>query len=74
MVFVDQHSGQVERRIITLDVVLTSEADVHRHLGELLGAPILSVSINQVDLVRDLTTVDVRYATVPQLAPVEVSV
>lgn len=49
------------RQVITLDRAFTDEAALTTYLGDLLDADVRSVTIDKVDLVRDTTTVDVRY-------------
>ncbi len=46
---------------LQLDGAFTDEAQLIARLGQLLGAEIKTVKVRRVDLVRDTTTVDVRY-------------
>lgn len=50
-----------QQQIIVLDHAITSESELHDHLHELLGATVHRVQVLRLDLVRDSTTVDVRY-------------
>ena len=49
------------RQLVTLDAAYTDEAQLIRRLEELLGGTVTHVVVNEVDLVRDLTEVDVRF-------------
>ena len=53
--------GDYRSKTITLDAASFDEADVQHRLSEMLGGRVHRVSIRKVDLVRDTTTVDVRY-------------
>jgi hypothetical protein len=53
------------RQIVTLDAAYTDEGQLTRRLEELLGATVTRVIVNEVDLVRDLTEVDVRFRIRP---------
>jgi len=53
------------RQVVTLDAAYTDEGELTRRLEELLGAEVRQVVVTQVDLVRDLTVVDVRYRLLP---------
>jgi hypothetical protein len=46
---------------VTLDAAYTDEAELVRRLERLLCAEVMRVVVSRVDLVRDTTTVDVRY-------------
>ncbi len=46
---------------VQLDGAFTDEGELRARLGELLGAEITVIKVTRVDLVRDTTTVDVRY-------------
>ncbi|MEA5052965.1 MAG: DUF4956 domain-containing protein, partial [Propionicimonas sp.] len=48
---------------ITLDRAITDEAELRSELTSLLGARVDQVTVRQLDLVRDLTVVDVQYRT-----------
>ena len=49
------------QQLITLDRAITDEAELRSELTSLLGGRIDQVTVQQVDLVRALTVVDVRY-------------
>ena len=49
------------QQVITLDRAIADEAELRSELTSLLGGPIDQVTVTQLDLVRDLTVVDVRY-------------
>ena len=53
--------SQYRQQIVTLDAAYTNEAELARRLERLLCADVRHVVVNKVDLVRDTTTVDVRY-------------
>lgn len=53
------------RQVITLDAAYTDEAQLVRRLEELLGATVTHLVVIEVDLVRDLTEVDVRFRLRP---------
>ena len=53
------------RQIVTLDAAYTDEVQLTRRLEELLGATVTRLIVNEVDLVRDLTEVDVRFRIRP---------
>lgn len=46
---------------VTLDRAYTNETELTEALGEMLGAAVHRVKVRNVDLVRDTTTVEVRY-------------
>jgi hypothetical protein len=48
---------------VTLDAAITDETQLVARLEELLGGDVRRIVVEQVDLVRDLTIVDVRYRT-----------
>jgi hypothetical protein len=48
-------------QVITLDRAITEERELIAHLEQLLGAEVRHLSVRRVDLVNDLTVVDVRY-------------
>ena len=58
--------GAYRSKTITLDTAYLDEATVRRRLEEMLDARVHRVSIRKVDLVRDTTTVDVRYEVRPE--------
>jgi hypothetical protein len=49
------------QQIVTLDAAYTDEGELVRRLERLLCAEVMHVAVSRVDLVRDTTTVDVRY-------------
>jgi hypothetical protein len=53
------------RQVMTLDAAYTDEAQLTRRLEELLGATVTHLIVTEVDLVRDLTEVDVRFRLRP---------
>ncbi len=53
------------RQIITLDAAYTDEVQLTRRLEELLDATVTHLIVNEVDLVRDMTEVDVRFRLRP---------
>lgn len=53
------------RQIITLDAAYTDEVQLTRRLEEMLDATVTHLIVNEVDLVRDLTEVDVRFRLRP---------
>ncbi|MFT3970163.1 MAG: DUF4956 domain-containing protein [Micropruina sp.] len=53
--------GSARQQTITLDRAITDEAELRNVLAGLLAGRIDQVIVQQVDLVRDLTVVDVRY-------------
>jgi hypothetical protein len=53
------------RQIVTLDAAYTDEVQLTRRLEDLLGATVTHLIVNEVDLVRDMTEVDVRFRIRP---------
>jgi hypothetical protein len=53
------------RQIVTLDAAYTDEARLRQRLETLLNATVTHLVVNEVDLVRDLTEVDVRFRLRP---------
>ncbi|MDQ7991139.1 MAG: DUF4956 domain-containing protein [Propionicimonas sp.] len=49
------------QQTITLDRAISDEAELRSELASLLGGRVDAVTVQQLDLVRDLTVVDVRY-------------
>lgn len=47
--------------VVTLDVAITNEHELVERLDMLLGADIQRAIVSELDLVRDVTVVDVRY-------------
>lgn len=56
------------RQTVTLDVAHPDMDTLRGALEDLLGAEVLHVVVQELDLVRDLTVVDVRFRIVPQAA------
>jgi hypothetical protein len=63
--------ANTQRQTVTLDRAYPDEAQRTKALEELLDAEILRTVVLELDMVRDLTTVDVRYKTNPSTAPTE---
>ena len=64
VVFVADHPKLLvrdRRQIVTLDTAYTDEVALTRRLEELLNASVTRLIVNEVDLVRDMTEVDVRF-------------
>jgi hypothetical protein len=53
------------RQLVTLDAAITDEEELISRLQDLLGADVTHVIVQEVDLVRDLTEVDVRFRLRP---------
>jgi hypothetical protein len=49
------------QQTVTLDAAVSNEAELAGRLGRLLGADIQKIIVVELDLVRDVTIVDVRY-------------
>ncbi|MCW5951235.1 MAG: DUF4956 domain-containing protein [Propionibacteriaceae bacterium] len=58
------------QQVITLDRAIADEAELRSELTSLLGGPIDQVTVTQLDLVRDLTVVDVRYRRPQRVTPI----
>jgi hypothetical protein len=56
------------RQTVTLDVAHPNVDSLKAALSDLLGAKILHVVVQELDLVRDLTVVDVRFRMLPAVA------
>lgn len=52
---------RTRRQIVTLDRAYPQEPELRAALERTLGAEVLHLSVNELDLVRDLTIVDVRF-------------
>jgi hypothetical protein len=64
VMFVADHPSllsRARRHTVTLDAAYTDERALHQALSGLLGGQIRHVVVAEVDLVRDITVVDVRY-------------
>ncbi len=53
--------GGYRQQIVTLDRAYPDERELVTHLEQLLGGTVQRVVVERVDLVKDTTTVDVRY-------------
>ena len=53
--------SQYRHQVVTLDAAYTDEGELVRRLERLLCADVLHIVVSRLDLVRDTTTVDVRY-------------
>jgi hypothetical protein len=56
---------QTYRQTVTLDVAHPNVDSLKAALSDLLGAKILHVVVQELDMVRDLTVVDVRFRILP---------
>lgn len=62
--WIGDHPGLLSaarQQTITLDRAIADEHELRSELASLLGGPIDAYTVVQLDLVRDLTVVDVRY-------------
>jgi len=59
------------QQTITLDRAISDEAELRSELASLLGGRVDAVTVQQLDLVRDLTVVDVRYRATARPAPAQ---
>ena len=69
VMFVADHPRVYARnrqQTVTLDAAITNEAELTRRLDGLLGADVQKVNVIELDLVRDVTVVDVRYRVRPE--------
>lgn len=57
--------GRTQRQLVTLDVAYPDRAELQGALQRLLAAEVCHVVVVEVDLVRDVTVVDVRFRTAP---------
>jgi hypothetical protein len=55
--------GRTHRQLVTLDAAHPDRAELHRALQRLLAAEVRHVVVLELDLVRDVTVVDVRFRT-----------
>lgn len=73
--FVVDHPGllpRARRQLITLDAAIPDEAVLRAHIEGRLGFDVRHLIVQELDFVRDVTVVDVRYrvpTTPPVLAP-----
>jgi hypothetical protein len=49
------------RQLVTLDSAITDERELRERLALLLHGEVQQMVVNEVDLIRDMTVVDVRY-------------
>ncbi|WP_448060526.1 DUF4956 domain-containing protein [Cellulomonas hominis] len=49
------------QQVVVLDAAVTDEAELRARLADALGARVHTMTVQRVDLVNDITTVDVRY-------------
>ena len=61
--------SRYRHQIVTLDAAYTNEAELIRRLERLLCADVRHVVVTKLDLVRDTTTVDVRYRLIDPDTP-----
>lgn len=54
------------QQTVTLDRAIANEAALRRHLAHRLGGDVHKVVVLELDLVRDVTVVDVRYRVRPE--------
>jgi hypothetical protein len=55
--------GRTHRQLVTLDVAYPDRSELHGALERLLAAEVRHVVVLEIDMVRDLTVVDVRFRT-----------
>jgi hypothetical protein len=55
--------ARTHRQLVTLDVAYPDRAELHRALQRLLAAEVRHAVVLELDLVRDVTVVDVRFRT-----------
>jgi hypothetical protein len=55
--------ARTHRQLVTLDAAYPDRAELHRALERLLAGDVRHLVVLEVDLVRDVTIVDVRYRT-----------
>jgi hypothetical protein len=55
--------ARTHRQLVTLDAAYPERSELHRALQRLLAAEVRHVVVLELDLVRDVTVVDVRYRT-----------
>ena len=60
--------ARYRRQVVTLDAVYADEAQLRARLEDLLGARVRTVIVQEIDLVRDMQRVDVRYEVLPDAA------
>ena|SRR5688500_4258083 len=55
--------GRTHRQLVTLDAAHPDRSELHRALQRLLAAEVRHVVVLEIDMVRDVTVVDVRFRT-----------
>jgi hypothetical protein len=55
--------GRTHRQLVTLDVAYPDRSELHRALQRLLAAEVRHLVVLEIDMVRDITVVDVRFRT-----------
>lgn len=60
-------AAKTKRQTVTLERAYPRDEDLHQALEMLLGARVLRTIVIELDLVRDLTIVDVRYKVHPRV-------
>ena len=64
MMYVADHprlSSRAQHRVVTLDVIHSDPAALHADLENRLGGTVLACHVTEVDYVRDVMVLDVRY-------------
>lgn len=62
-------ASRTQRQVVTLDVAYPNRSDLVRALAALLDADVRHVVVLELDLVRDVTVVDVRFRPNPTAVP-----
>jgi hypothetical protein len=55
--------GRTHRQLVTLDAAYPDRSELHRALQRLLAAEVRHLVVLEIDMVRDVTVVDVRFRT-----------
>jgi hypothetical protein len=55
--------GRTHRQLVTLDAAYPDRSELHRALQRLLDAEVRHLVVLEIDMVRDVTVVDVRFRT-----------
>jgi hypothetical protein len=55
--------GRSHRQLVTLDAAYPDRSELHRALQQLLAAEVRHLVVLEIDMVRDVTVVDVRFRT-----------
>lgn len=64
---------RARRQLVTMDRALTSEVELRALLEQRLGGRIKHLIVQEVDFVRDVTVVDVRFRRLPESQDTQVS-